>query len=642
MGKLKTFLVLLASLTLISTSFQSCSTTKKKEFNTQPVSIKTKDVPPGALPDVSAELGGDGFTGEGWITNDSFHTIGNPEAVKGGSITLSIPDFPSTLRVVGKDANSYWNYLIYYQLCYESLLNNDPVTLDFEPMLATHWWISEDKKQFKFRINPDARWADGERVTSADVIATWKLQVDPGILSPYSNILFGSYEEPVAESPYIVSVKTKELNWRQFLYFAGMPLLPAHVIGNLSGKEYLEKHQFDFIPGTGAYVVDVNDVKKGQSLTVRRRSDYWGADQKWNTGKFNFDYLRFEVISDSRLEFERFKKGDIDFVTLTSVTSIDKWFELDKNEDFKRGLILKRDVYNKYPNGPRGICFNMRKPPFDDIRVRKAFAYLFDRAKIVEKLYYGLPALEDSYWPNSVYANPNNPQIRFNFDEAVKLLAEAGWTEKNADGYLVKDGKIFEVELPYGSPELERFLTIYQEDCKKAGIKINLRQVDGSTNFQIGNQRNFEMIVAAWGGLVFPNPESSFGPGTADLPNSTNWAGVKDARIDELCTEYNVTFDQRRRVEIIQEIDAILANMQPYALSWYYPSSRLAFWNKFGFPEGVLSKIDDPTDAIPTYWFNDPVREAAFDDAKANNTLTLPQGDIIVKYWSQEGAGLKK
>lgn len=642
MGKIKTFLVLFTFLTLLSATFQSCSTTKKKEFNTAPVSIKTIETPPGADPNVSAEMGGEGFTGEGWMTSDTFNTIGNPDAVKGGSITLSIPDFPSTLRVVGKDANSYWNYLIYYQLCYESLLNTDPVNLEFMPMLATHWWISEDKKEFKFRINPDARFADGQRVTSADVIATWKLQVDPGILSPYSNLLFGTYEEPVAISPYIVSVKAKELNWRQFLYFAGLPIMPAHIIGNLSGKEYLEKHQFDFIPGSGPYVVDVKEIKKGQSLIVRRRSDYWAQEDKRNIGKFNFDQMRFEVVSDKRLELEKFKKGDIDFVELTSVTAIPNWIELDKNEDFKRGLILKRDVYNKYPNGVRGICFNMRKAPFDDIRIRKAFSYLFDRAKIVEKLYYNLPALEDSYWPNSVYSNPNNPQIRFNFDEAVKLLAEAGWSQKNNDGYLVKDGKIFEVELPYGSAELERFLTIYQEDCKKAGIKINLRQVDGSTGFQIGNERNFEMIVAAWGGLVFPNPESSFGPGTADMPNSTNWPGVKDARIDELCGEYNVTFDQQRRVAIIQEIDGILANLQPYALSWYYPSSRLAFYNKFGFPEGVMSKFDDPTDAIPVYWFNDPEKEAAFDDAKANNTITLPQGEMVVKYWIQEGAGTNK
>jgi microcin C transport system substrate-binding protein len=642
MGKSKLFFIF-ALISLLSLSFQSCSTKKKKEFNTQPVSIKQFDTPPGADPSVSAEMGGDGFTGEGWLTNDKINSIGNPDAVKGGSIVLSIPDFPATLRMVGKDANSYWNYLLYYQLGYEGLVGLDPVTTEYIPELATHWWISEDKKQFKFRINPDARWADGKPVIADDVVATWKMQVDPGILSPYSNILFGSYEEPVAESKYIVSVKTKELNWRQFLYFgASMRIMPAHVIGGLSGKDYLEKFQFGYVPGSGPYLVNPDEVKKGQSITIRRRNDYWAEKEPQNVGKYNFDYMRFDVIQDSRLEFEKFKKGDLDLVELTSVTKVQNWQDLDNNEEFKRGLILKRDVYNKMPSGVRGICFNMRKPPFDDIRIRKAFAHLFDRQKIVDKLYYGLPALEDSYWDNSDYANPDNPKVRYDFNEAVRLLSEAGWSQKNQDGYLVKDGRVFEVELPYGTAELERFLTIYQEDCRKAGIKLNLRQVDGSTAFQIGNERNFDMIVAAWGGLQFPNPESSFGPGTADQPNTTNWPGVKNDRIDQLCAEYNITFEQARRIEIIREIDGILANLHPYALSWYYPSSRLAFYNKFGFPEGVLSKFEDPTDAIPVYWFNDPEKEAEFDEAKANTAINLPQGEVVVRYWTQEGAGLKE
>ena len=103
----------------------------------------------------------------------------------------------------------------------------------------------------------------------------------------------------------------------------------------------------------------------------------------------------------------------------------------------------------------------MRKPPFDDIRLRKAIAHLFNRTKIIEKLYYDMPAILDSYYANSVYENPNNPKIRYDYDIAQQLLSEAGWTEKNADGYLVKDGKIFEIDLPFGHPALERFLTIF-------------------------------------------------------------------------------------------------------------------------------------------------------------------------------------
>ena len=119
------------------------------------------------------------------------------------------------------------------------------------PGMATHWQISEDKLTFRFRINPNARFADGSRVTSADVIATWKLRIDSGILAPYSNILWKKYEEPVAESPYVVSTKCKELNWKFFLYFGAMNILPAKYIGDITGKEYLKAYQFKMIPGSG-------------------------------------------------------------------------------------------------------------------------------------------------------------------------------------------------------------------------------------------------------------------------------------------------------------------------------------------------------------------------------------------------------
>lgn len=430
---------------IISSIVFSCGDNRKEKrnLNTQPVSIKKFDTPPGADPSVSAEDGGEGFTGEGWETNTDYNTIGNPEAIKGGEIILSIPDFPATLRTVGKESNSYFNSAA-ASMMYESLLSLDPITEDFMPLLATHWKISEDKKEFTFRINPNARWADGKPVTSEDVIATWKLLVDPGILEAYTNILYQTYEEPVALSKYIVSVKTKHLNWRQFLYFAAsMQILPAHYISGLKGGEYIEKYQFEFIPGSGPYLIQKEDIQKGQHIIIRRRSDYWAANERWNTGLNNFDLVRFEIVKDPNLEFEKFKKGDIDVVDLSGITRVKYWKELADNDLVKRGLIQRKMIFNEQPAGTRGLCFNMRRPPFDDIRIRKAFAYLFDREKFKERLYDNMIGLLDSYYENSPYQNPDNIKIRYNYDEAVKLLSEAGWTQKNSDGYLVKDGKNF-------------------------------------------------------------------------------------------------------------------------------------------------------------------------------------------------------
>jgi microcin C transport system substrate-binding protein len=238
-----------------------------------------------------------------------------------------------------------------------------------------------------------------------------------------------------------------------------------------------------------------------------------------------------------------------------------------------------------------------------------------------------------SFFPGSVYENPNNPKIKFDIDKAQQLLAEAGWKDKNKDGYLVKNGKVFEVELPFsGGPSQERYLTVYQEDLKKVGIKLNLRQIDGTTNFKLGNERNFSILSMAWSGLRIPNPESSMGPGTADQPNTTNWNGIKDPKIDELCAKYNTSFDKTERVKIIREIDYIATSMQPYAFGWFGPYQRIAFHNKFGFPEPILSRTDDYL-VIPILWYNDPEKAAEYEDAKKDNKLVLEQGEVDQKFW---------
>ena len=620
----------IALILIILFGIQGCSKVNKpkKKFDTQPVSIKQFDTPPGADPSVSAELGGEGFKGDGWETKADYNILGDKNAVKGGSFVMSLTEFPVTLRPEGKDANTSFSEIT-KDILYETLLRIDPVTMDYIPGLATHWKISEDKITYKFRLNPNARWADGKPVTSEDVIATWKLLTDAGILSPSSNEIWNSFERPVAESKYIFSIKSKENDWRQFYYFSqSLNILPAHYISNLSGKEYLEKYQFEFIPGTGPYVIVKNEIKKGESITIKRRNDYWAEKERFSKGLYNFDVIRFDVYQDESLELEKFKKGDIDLIWVKR-TQI--WEEKLNTEEVKRGIIIKRKIFNKYPNAVSGICFNTRKYPFNDIKIRKAFGYLYDRDKFNEKLFFNAYVPMTSYFPGTIYENTKNPRIGFNIDSAKMLLSEAGWRDKNSDGYLIKEGKIFEVDLPF-LKGMDRWLTIYQEDLKKAGIKLNLSESDYNTIFKMGNELNFTALPMTWAGTLVPNPESFLGSENADSANTLNWHGIKDKRIDELCNSFKKSFDQNERIKQIQEIDNITSNYFGYVLGWYAPYQRIAFQNKFGYPEYLIDKIGSYNTA--TYiWYNDPEKCAEYDAALTDKSKIIPSGDVENKYW---------
>ena len=629
MQKVRLFLftILLTSVFI----FSGCGKTEKpkKQFDTKPVSVKQFDTPPGADPSVSSEMGGNGFKGDGWETGRNYAITGNPKAVKGGSLIMSMGDFPATLRIIGKDFNTYFNMMA-EDMLYENLLGEDPVKGEYTPRLATHWQVSPDRKAFRFRINPEARWADGKPVTAEDVIATWNLLVDPGILDPYYNEVFSSYEKPVAESKYIVSVKSKTAGWKQFVYFAtSMKILPAHIIGNLTGKDYLEKYQFEFIPGSGPYIIDKNDIKKQQSITIRRRSDYWAEKERFATGLNNFDLIRFDVLTDEALEFEKFKKGETDILLVNKAQT---WAEKFDFDEYNRGLIDRKKVYNENPAGVSGIAFNMRKEPFNDIKVRKAFFFLFDRDKYIDKLFYKSYLPIDSYFPGTEFASPDNPKIRYNSDSAQRLLAEAGWKERNSEGYLVKNGKILEADLPF-QKSMERYLTIYQEDLKKAGIKLNLKESDPTTMFKIAMEKSFTLIPVNFSGLRIPAPESFLTSAAADEEGSMNVQGIKNTGIDNLCIAYDTTFDISARIRILRDIDLLACGEFGIIFGWYPPYQRIAFQNKFGYPDGVIARNLDVISVLPYLWFNDPEKAAEYDAALQDKSRKIQKEDEENRYW---------
>ncbi len=609
---------------------------------TTPVSMNKDDYPvipdadAGADPAVPAEQGGKGFKGEGWQTNTAFDLIGDPRAVKGGVYRKYTPGF-GTLRIAGPEHNSATNYTI-MPMVYEALLNLHPTTLEFVPGLATHWQISDDKTTFRFRINPNARWSDGEPVIAEDVVATWVFNTDKGLQDPANAAEYGKFEKPVAESKYIVSVKTNTTSWLNFYTFSGMIILPSHVLKNVDGAAYVRDYNFKFLPGTGPYIVNEADIKKGQSVSVRRRKDYWGEKMRWNAGLNNFDEFRIVTVRDPNLAFEMFKKGDLDFYFINR--SRDWVQELDFDA-VQRGLIRKRKVFNAMPHGIQGFAFNTRRAPFDDVRVRKALTLLENRELMLEKLFFNEYLPQNSYFSGSVYENPNNPKNTFDPQAALKLLAEAGWKDRDAQGRLTKGGKPLSIEMLYDDKQAETYLTVYQDDLRKAGINLNLRLVTNETQFKLINQRQFEMVLAAWGSSIFPNPEVEWHSRLADVNDTNNITGFKDPRMDKIFDKYRTAFNQPDRVVMLRELDGIMTEQYHYVLAWYPPAQRTVFWNKFGQPAGILTRTGRYETNVnlgpgpEQMWWIDPQMAQSLEAAMRNPQSKLQAGQTEDRYWQE-------
>jgi microcin C transport system substrate-binding protein len=648
-GKIVVFLALLTGVTLLPACRNKKSATESKNFN-HPDCLKTSlwkknvETPPGADPSVPDSLGGNGFEkiaeSMGFLTytpiEDEKKYFGDPRATTGGEFNVIMGQFPATLRPEGENSNSVYNTMIKGAV-YEALLAQHPLDNRDIPALASHWRISPDKMTYTFRIDPNARFSDGNPVTSEDVVASWKLLMDEGLNEPSNLIVYGKYEQPVALSKYLVQVKSKVLNFRNFLYISrAMLIMSAKEIGGLTGKEFLDKYQYNMPVGSGEYIVLTKDVKEGVKITLTRRDDYWAKNTELAKYAGNFDKYNYQIVADNpSLEYEKFKNGDADIFRFNMMTT-EKWVKDTEYEALKNGWIKRARVFTDGPMGTAGYAFNMRKPPFDDIRLRKAMAHLLPRKQIIEKLLYNEYEPYDTHYPNTEWANLNNSATEYNPELASKLLDEAGWSQRNPEGIRTKGGKPLSFTLAI-QKSTERFVTPYQQELKKAGIDMQLKFEDWATTIRNIDERNFNVFSFGYSGLSTPNPETSLLSSLADKNNNNNIQGVKNARIDQLCKIYDTTFDTRQQIKIIHEIDSITHSMVFDIMQWNPKGIRIVYWDKFGMPEYILPRTGSLS-YIESYpmglWWYDVEKAKKLEEARKSKKPIEGSTDIrVVRFW---------
>jgi microcin C transport system substrate-binding protein len=265
---------------------------------------------------------------------------------------------------------------------------------------------------------------------------------------------------------------------------------------------------------------------------------------------------------------------------------------------------------------------------------------LLNREQLIERLFFKEYLPLNSYYPGTIYENPNNPKNLYNPEEALKLLAEAGWKDRDAQGRLTRNGQPLQIELLYSDKGSERWTTIYQNDLRKVGITFNLRLVNPETRFKMIMQRQFELTSGAWGaGSVFPIPRPEFHSETADVLNTNNISGFKDKRIDEISEQYDLEFDAAKRAALLRELDGILTSQYHYIMEWFPPADRMAFWNQFGQPNGTYSRVGDFSGSlgpgIPQLWWFDPAKAQRVAQARRDRSIKLDIPPVEDRFWQE-------
>ncbi|MFC1705228.1 ABC transporter substrate-binding protein [Planctomycetota bacterium] len=581
------------------------------------------------------------FNPEEWLTNRPAPSVADPRAVKGGEIRMATSTWPPTIRANGPDARlAFLDDL--HSMVYETLLDYDFAKSDFVPNLATHWWIGEDRRTFRFRLDPRARWADGTEVTADDVLATFEHFMNPDRKDPQTEREWKELVEEIKVlDKYTIEVRTREARWASLrtISLADAYIMPARYI-RMDGETYINDWNWKLPPGSGPYEIRTEDVKKGRSITLSRRRDWWGAELARSHGMYNFDHIRWGIVRDVELMYQKLLKGELD---VYFISRAQRWVdEVDKEPVVRNGWVQKRRIYSLDPNGMMGYCFNMRAEPFSSRNVRLAFTHLFNREKQFEKFFFYQYDYMRGYYPGQAWSRPGEDRVRYDPTEARRLLALDGWTDRDDKGHLVNaEGKPFpKLILEFSSPTSQRIHDVFKNALwQEAGVELELKILDYTSLSKKVWEKKFQLYYIAWTASLFPDPEFFWHSKFADKPQSINLPGFSNPEIDDICDRYKTEFDARKRKTMLQRVDQIVFDTHPYALAWYAPYFRMIYWDKFGHPREYTHRYKRDSRNLMYYWWFDEERASR---TKANSSAGVPNypekplcqyGAIDQKYW---------
>jgi microcin C transport system substrate-binding protein len=556
------------------------------------------------------------FPAANW--KDEPSPLASPHAVAGGEVNIFAHQYPQSFNYY-LDNNVFTAEL--FGNMFESLLSVDGVTAEYVPGLASSWTISDDKKVFTFKIDERAKWSDGTPVTAHDVVFTFETVLDPKNLTGPHKVGLDYFDKPVALDDKTVQFTAREVHWRNLGIASGMNILPKHV---MEGKDF-NKIMFEFPVVSGPY--RMGEVSEGRFVKMERRDDWWARELPRNQYTANFQTLTHRFFTDPENAYESFRRGTIDIFPVY-VSRL--WMKETSGQRFDQNWIVKQKIYNYNPIGFQGFAMNMRRAPFDDLRVRKALAHLLDREKLNSTIMYNQYFLHKSYFED-LYDDEHpcqNPEFDFSKEKARALLEEAGWKANPETGLLEKDGKPFVITFLTRDANSDKFLAVFGEDLKDVGITLKIDRKDWAAWTKDMDEFNYDMTWAAWGSGLFKDPESMWHSKEADRPSGNNITGFRSEEVDAMIDRQKSMFDVNERNELFREIDAIIAKEVPYVLLWNINYTRLLYWNKFGTPEHVLSKYGDERSAYSLWWYDEDAAQELTEAMAEDRSLPARPAEI--------------
>ncbi|CAG0969999.1 Oligopeptide-binding protein AppA [Methylophilaceae bacterium] len=427
---------------------------------------------------------------------------------------------------------------------FNSLLKYDK-NLELEGELAESWTISPDQRTITFKLKPGMKWADGKPLTSADVLFTWKLVTDDNTRTPYG----ADYKLVIkAETPDALTFRASYLEpYAPALdTWAGLQILPKHL---LEGQD-INTTAFARKPvGSNYYMLE--QWRNGERISLVR-------NPLSTQGEARIERLVSRFIPDAASQFLELMADNIDMMNLNPI-------QYARIFPSRPDLSQKIGLYKELGNNYTYLGFNLKRKPFDDIRVRQAINYAVNKQELIDGVLLGLgEPVSSPYKPGTRWTNPDLQPYPYDPAKALALLKEAGYADHDGDGILDKDGKPLAFEmLTNQNKQREMSAVLIQRRLKEIGIDARIRVLEWASFIgRFIKTGEFDAVVLGWSLSLDPD-QYGIWHSSQQAPGQFNFIGYSNPQIDRLLEQGRLELDPDKRMKIYHEFARILQEDSP-------------------------------------------------------------------------------
>jgi peptide/nickel transport system substrate-binding protein len=427
---------------------------------------------------------------------------------------------------------------------FDSLLKYDK-NLELEGELAQSWDISSDQKTITFHLKPGMKWADGQPLTSADILFTWKLVTDDNTRTPYAAD-YKLVKQAEAPDPLTFRVSYAQPYAPALDSWSGLQILPKHL---LEGQD-INTTTFARHP-VGSHYYQLDEWKTGERITLKRNP--------YSTqGQARIDRLVSRIIPDTAAQFLELMADNIDSMGLSPI-------QYARIFPSRPNLTSKIAQYKELGNAYTYLGFNLKHKPWDDKRVRLAMNYAIDKQELIDGVLLGLgEPVASPYKPGTRWSNPELKPYPYDPAKARQLLKEAGFEDHDGDGILDRDGKPFAFEiLTNQNPQRVMTATLIQRRLKEIGIDVKIRQLEWASFIgRFIKTGDFDVVVLGWGLGQEPD-QFNIWHSSQQAPGKFNFIGYNNPEVDHLLEQGRLELNPDKRMNIYHQFAKVLYDDSP-------------------------------------------------------------------------------